>query len=46
VLNNFFCLYEVIWEKKIVEMTVWRMCIARRIPEATPTHLEYVIFIA
>jgi len=45
VLNNFCCLYEVIW-KKIVEMTVWRTCIARRIPEATPTHLDYVIFIA
>jgi len=27
-------------------MTIWRMCIARRIPKAAPTHLEYVMLIA
>jgi hypothetical protein len=43
-------LYEIIW-KNIIEpdrqqMTVWGMCIACWIPQATNTHTEYIIFIA
>jgi hypothetical protein len=55
MFNNFFFLqnrpvYEIMW-KNIVErvrpqMTIWRMRIACRTPNATNTHSEYVIIIA
>ena len=54
IFNNFFlkncAIYEVMW-KSIVELdrpqiTIWRICIACWVPEATNTHSEYVILIA
>jgi len=42
--------YEIMWKNNVElgrsQMTVWRMCIACRIPKATNAHSEYVILIA
>jgi len=53
MFNNFFrtcAIHEIMW-KYIVEpgrlqVTVWCMCIVCWIPEATNTHIYYVILIA
>ena len=41
---------EIMWENIIdpgkLQMTIWRMRIARWIPKSTSTHLEYVILTA
>jgi len=38
------------WENKVdpdwPHMTIWRMCVACRIPKATNAHSQYVILIA
>jgi hypothetical protein len=42
--------YEMMWKNNVEpgrpQMTIWRMCIACRLPKATITQSEYVIFIA
>ena len=43
-------IYDIMWKNLVephwLQMTVWRMRIARWIPKPTNTHLEYVILIA
>ena len=53
LLSNFFfenhVVYEIIWKNIVargrLQMTIWRMRIARWIPKATNTHSEYVTLI-